>query len=216
MISKWFVLIVFILISFLHLTFEIKNYKQGRQITKPLLMPLLLLYYLFSVSNPNYYIIIALVCGFLGDVFLLWASKQSFLLIGLLAFLTGHIFYILVFLNSTQYLNTVPYHFYIFLIPYLLLGIYILKQLFPVIKLMKIPTTIYMSIIIIMSFTSLTRMFSVPFLSFLLTFIGSLCFLLSDTILAFDLFKQHKKYNDVYVMSTYILAQFLIILGLII
>lgn len=216
MLSRPIILAVFIIISLLNLTFEVIKYKQGRHLTKPMLMPLLLLFYLLNVSDPNNYIIVALVCGFLGDVFLMCTSKQTYVLAGLTAFLIGHIFYIIIFLNSTEFLNAIPSYFFIFLFPYLILGPYLLKQLYPSLKSMKVPTTIYMSIIILMSFTSLTRIFTVPFLSFILTFIGSLCFLLSDTILAFDLFKQTKKYNTIYIMSTYILAQFLIVLGLMI
>lgn len=216
MIIKSYILIIFVVISLLNLTFEGIKFKLGRHLTKPLLMPLLILFYLFNVSSPNNYIIIALVCGFLGDVFLMWPSKQTFVLAGLLSFLMGHIFYIIIFLNSTQFLNTMPFYFLIFLLPYLLLGLYVIKKLLPFMKSMKIPASIYMSILIIMSFTSFTRIFSVPFLSFLLTSIGSLYFLLSDTILAFDLFKSPQKCNNFYIMSTYILAQFLIILGLMI
>ncbi len=209
-------LILFIVISILNFIFEIKGNKKGRYFTKPFLVPLLILFYLFSVSTPNYYILLALMGGFIGDVFLMWPEKQTFVLSGISAFLLGHVFYIILFLTSTQFLKEVHIWFYFLLIPYIVLGIYLARKLYPSMKTMKFPATIYISVLYIMSFTSLTRIFEISYLLFILPFIGSLFFIISDTILAFDMFKIHKKYNDVYVMSTYVIAQLLIVLGFVI
>jgi uncharacterized membrane protein YhhN len=43
--------------------------------------------------------------------------------------------------------------------------------------------------------------------------LGALFFVMSDSMLAIDKFKQHVAYAPVLVMSTYILAQFLIVRG---
>lgn len=205
-------IIPYVLVSILNVIFLVKGNTKGKFFTKPLLIPLLLLFYLLNVTSPNNYIIIALICCMLGDIFLLWPEKQACVLAGITSFLTGHIFYIITFINGTNF----PTWFFVFLLPYIILELIIARKLFPSMKELKIPSTIYMSILLIMSFTSLTRVWVVSLDSFLLTFIGSLFFIISDIILAFDIFVKHKQSYEVYIMSTYILAQLLIILGFIV
>ena len=48
----------------------------------------------------------------------------------------------------------------------------------------------------------------------ILTYIGSLIFAISDIILAKQLFMENKKYYQIVIMSTYILGQSLISLGM--
>ncbi len=208
-------LFLFIIISLLNLSFEFKNNKKGRYYTKPLLMPLLILFYITIADKINYLIILALLCGFSGDVFLMRDDKEKNILLGITSFLIGHLLYITVFLSNTSWLSLVPSYFYMFIIPYITLELYLLKKLLPTMGSLKIPGFIYTTIILFMSFTSLSRIFNVSFMSFLLPFIGSISFILSDTVLAFSLFKKQGKYDNIIVMITYITSQFLITLGFI-
>ncbi|MDF2700730.1 MAG: putative rane protein [Haloplasmataceae bacterium] len=208
-------LIPFLLISFLNIYFEFTRNIKGRIITKPLLMPLLILFYIGNVSVINYLVILALICGLLGDISLLWSERKSFVTAGISAFLNGHIFYIIIFLQSSAYLKELPLWLLTLFIPYIVLGVIAGSILFPVMKTMKMEATIYMGVIFIMSYMSLTQVFSIPFDSFLFTFIGSVFFVTSDLILAFDMFKKHNQKNNLYVMITYICAQLFIITGLI-
>jgi len=204
------------MISSLHIYYEAIKNKKGSHLTKPLLMPLLILFYLTSTNEINYLLVISLIFAFFGDVFLMWSKKEFNVLMGITSFLLGHLLYIFLFINSTSMLKDIPYMFYLLLIPYVLFDLYLIKKLFPSMKTMKFPSFIYMSIILIMSFTSLSRIWSVSFLPFLLPFIGSIFFIISDTLLAFDMFKYKHKDNNVVVMITYIVAQLLIVLGFII
>ena len=79
---------------------------------------------------------------------------------------------------------------------------------------MKIPTYIYMVVILVMSFASLIRIWIVGIsLSFLLPFIGSLFFLCSDYMLGLHTFKGKFKNGNIYIMATYVLAEVLIVGG---
>jgi uncharacterized membrane protein YhhN len=203
-------------VSILNLYFVKRESIKGKIFTKPLLMPLLIFFYMFNASKTNYLLVVALTFGFLGDVFLLREANKTFLLGGIKAFLMGHLFYIIAFIVKSNFLKGVPLWFSILLLPYAGVGVIIAKRLFSSMKSMKLQAGIYMVVILAMSFTSLLTVFTASTVSFLLSFAGSLFFIVSDTMLAFDIFKVHEQKNHVYIMVTYILAQLLITLSFLI
>ncbi|MDO0821935.1 lysoplasmalogenase [Desulfosporosinus nitroreducens] len=188
------------------------NLKLLKGLTKSLLVPLIILFYLISAEHINYFIVTALFLGFLGDVSLL-CTKKLFFAIGLLAFLVGHLFYTLAFLQSTQYFEIVPIWFFAILIPYILYGLAILRILRPNLKEMLVPVVVYMCVILIMSFTSSSRIWNGFTPQFLLPFIGSLFFIASDSVLAYNNFNAPSANYEQFIMFTYILAQVLIVAG---
>ena len=171
------------------------------------------LFYIISVTNLNRLILSALICCFLGDFFLLWSQKKTFFIAGLLSFLMGHIFYTIAFLQTTSFLSGIPEWFYFSLLPYIWYGIFILKKINPYLYFMKVPVIVYLNVILMMSFTSFTRIWALEGLSFWLPFVGSIFFIASDSLLAFRNFKVKLSRGWVSIMITYILAQLLIILG---
>lgn len=179
--------------------------------TKPLLMPLLLLFYVLNGKQLDLLIVWALAAAFFGDLFLMWSEKKLLLLAGIVAFLLGHIFYIAAFMDSSR-----PGEFWLFSLLYLGAGTVIGSNLFKSVKDMRIPIGIYMIVILLMSFIMLARFNTVPFLAFLLPFLESLLFLISDSLLAFDMFTDKKQTNHAGIMYTYILAQALIVFGVVI
>lgn len=214
MAFQYAVLILFILCSFINIIAIWKTGKTAQRISKPLLMPLLLLFYLLSVKTPNLFILFALVGGFLGDTFLL--GSGIFFTLGLVSFLLGHVFYITAFLSPLDF-AAIPPSFYLLAIPYILYSIMICKKLFPYIDKKEKPEVIlYMVLLLSMSFSSLLRCWSVSGPQFMLPFIGSLLFIASDSMLAFQVFqKTSNKRAGVAIMVTYLLAQSLIVAGLI-
>jgi uncharacterized membrane protein YhhN len=198
----------------MHMIFTRNEYIKGRIYTKPLLMPLLAIYYISSVSEVNNPIVMSLVFGFVGDVFLLWPNRKSNFLLGLGAFFIGHICYVLLFLQGNSFAKDVPVWFYLIIIIYAIGARSVMKKLTQYLGDMVIPTYIYMLVILLMSFTSLARIFVMGIsISFLLPFIGSLLFLCSDSILAFYTFKGKFKNGDIFIMLTYVLAEVLIVSG---
>lgn len=92
MTSNAVFLIPFLLFSILNIIYVRKNNRLGIFVTKALLMPLLILFYLLNASVINYFLLATLAFGFLGDVFLLKHEKQSRVLAGIVSFIIGHIF----------------------------------------------------------------------------------------------------------------------------
>ncbi|EGW41911.1 lysoplasmalogenase [Desulfosporosinus sp. OT] len=213
MFPQILIVIVFIIDFIINLYADRKRKETLKVLTKPLLVPLIILFYLTSAEDINWFIVTALFFGFLGDVSLLWGSKRIFFAIGLFSFLVGHLLYILAFLQSIPHFEVIPIWFLIFLIPYILYGCALLRILRPNLNKMIVPVSIYMSIILMMSFTSLCCIWNGFTLQFILPFIGSLLFIVSDTVLAYNNFNAPLKNYETLIMGTYIFAQVLIVAG---
>ena len=213
MVLRVLIMIFFIIVA-VGDVFAVKHDKvKLRYFTKTLLVPLLTLFYIISVVNLNGVILVALICCFLGDFFLLWSQKKTFFIAGLISFLIGLIFYTIAFLQTTYFLSGIPKWFYFSLLPYIWYGIFILKKLNPYLYSMKVPVIVYLNVILIMSFASFTRIWALKGLSFWLPFVGSIFFITSDSLLAFRNFKVKLSRGWVSIVITYILAQSLIIFG---
>jgi uncharacterized membrane protein YhhN len=205
---------LFCIAFIMHMIFTKKEYNRGRCYTKPFLMPLLAIYYISSVAEVNKFIMMALVFGLMGDVFLMWPERKNNFMLGLGAFLIGHLCYVLLFLQGISFAKNVPIWFYLIIIIYVIGACAVMKKLIKYLGDMKIPTYLYMAVILLMSFASLARIWIMGMtLSFVLPFIGSLLFLCSDSMLGFYTFKSKFKNGNVYIMLTYVLAQALIVGG---
>ncbi|MFX0102433.1 MAG: lysoplasmalogenase [Candidatus Hodarchaeota archaeon] len=186
-----------------------KKDKKLIYISKPFLMPLVVLIYTIGNPSINWLVVIGLFCGLAGDILLLDKNNEKAFMLGLVAFLVGHILYVITFWS----LNAAPW-IYILLFPYAVIGIFIFKFLKPDLGYKKIPVIVYTAVILLMSFATITRFYSSSPTSASLVFIGGVSFIISDVILAINKFKGEIKYGTVYNMLTYILGQFLIGFGL--
>ena len=194
---------------------ESKNHLLIRYISKPLLMPLLACFYMFDNTNLNLWVILGIAGGFLGDVFLMIPDPNKtkrFFKFGLISFLLGHVFYIVALLLMTDFSN---YQWWSILlsIPYIVIGVIVYPRLIKHTGKMKIPVTIYLIVIILMGlFTSFLWGGREPS-GVILLMMGALVFIISDTINAFNKFAKEILYERLYTMSTYLLGQFLLVLG---
>jgi uncharacterized membrane protein YhhN len=187
-------------------------FKRGlfQMILKGCLLPLILAVYLCGAQIILVPIVLALVLGWIGDIFLLKINNLLFFRIGLASFLIGHICYIIAMFGYAQ-----PFH-----IPTLacsiavaaVLGFFVFKIVRPTPE-MKIPIIVYETVIYVMAIFALQLFLSQGgyFGGFVLA--GSLCFVASDGTLAYDTFRRKTKYGYFFVMVTYILAQLFITLG---
>lgn len=211
-IMAWFILLL-LLGDFIFDLFNVwKEDKKKRYITKSLLMPLLLLFYITYGKSLNCFVVVALIFGFLGDVFLLPENKNWCFLAGILSFMLGHIFYITSFIRILGTMSTIPLWYYALVLPYLLYGIYAYKIVGNKMGNLKAAAGVYISIILFSSITCLLVILSGK-TSMLLAYIGTLLFVASDSILGYSMFISKNKYSDILVMVTYVMAQMLIVFG---
>lgn len=189
-----------------------KDNKKRRYITKSLLMPLLLIFYLTADKNPNVLVAIALIFGFLGDVFLLPEDKNWCFIAGILSFMLGHIFYIASYIKILSATNHISPWYYALILPYVIYGILVFKFVGNKMGELKVAAGVYISVILFSSLTCLLVILSCKS-SMLLTYIGTLLFVASDSILGYCMFISKKKLLDILVMVTYVMAQAFIVLG---
>jgi len=206
-------LAVYILLAAGDIAAVCRKKKKGERFCKPLLMPVLLFFYLFTAQNPSVYVILALTGGFFGDTFLM--GSGVFFACGLLSFLAGHIFYILSYLSAAPGLKAGPVYLAA-LVLYAVYAVLACKFVMPSIdKKLRAGAAVYMAVLLLMSFCALLRFQFVPAPRAAMTYAGSLLFVVSDSLLAYRVFvKQESENTGTLVMITYTAAQFLIVAGL--
>ena len=181
-------------------------------IFKPLTLLLIIsIVLLFPAIEQKYkiFILLGLLFSLLGDVFLIY-PKQHFTK-GLIAFLIGHIFYIVAFIVSTGF----HYTEWIY-IPIVVVGIIYLKNILPYSGKKTIPIIIYIFIIAIMGWLALERLNSLQTIGALLSAMGAVLFMISDSILALNKFRKQFQSAELIILSTYYTAQWLLALSAII
>jgi alkenylglycerophosphocholine hydrolase len=154
-----------------------------------------------------------LICGLVGDVAL--QLPKRFFLVGLGAFLLGHLFFVGGFLSSGTYLRPEGALLVIALISICAL---IFARLFkgmarrPENRGMRPAVMAYASVITLMVISAGVTLANPawPVTAALCALAGACLFLVSDSLLAFDQFVQKVCQADLMVMITYHLAQFLI------
>ena len=187
-------------------------------ITKPLLIPALILLLVFSqtVAPARNLLVTGLVFSWLGDIFLLFEEKNPlFFIFGLVCFLTTHIFYIIYFLKiQSPHISLVKKQ------PLLLLlvlgyGVTLVWFLYPHLKELKIPVMVYAAVICSMLLCSLHIFLKVNKPANILYVTGAAFFVLSDSLLAINKFYQPFTFAGVCIILTYCAAQYFIVRGFI-
>ncbi len=185
-------------------------------IFKPLIMPCLALYLYFAVqgrlSKFIKFILAGFVLSWLGDIALMLEHFNSQLfLLGLAFFLVAHILYIIAFNTQIQkpFFQEKPLSF----IPLFLYGIGFFYLLYPNLQDFTIPVCLYSIVIMTMAAFALNRKNNVSPQSFKLIFRGALFFVLSDSLIALNKFILQIPYHGLWIMLTYMIAQYLIAEG---
>jgi uncharacterized membrane protein YhhN len=210
----------FVLNAVLHIVFIIFGKETLRRISKVLIVPLLLAVYFAGAGNKPFLPIVALVLGWIGDVLLIRIDKKIFLNLGLASFLLGHLCYIICFLQilgffspaSTAGKINIP-AIIIFIPPAIVLGVIVFRLIKPL-KELYFPVIIYMAFLEILTLFGFQVSFFNPVFAGVLILSGCLCFMISDTILAYYTFRKLKRSGSVFLMGYYMLAQAEIILGI--
>ena len=217
--SNFFYLIFcfYLVLVFVHLYYCFHHIEDIRKITKVFLMPCLALTYYLGCPKEKFskIILFALVFGCLGDLFLI--IKNLFVL-GVASFLLGHLLYIFIFFDETGFKNYKK-NIFVFLavcLVYFYLENKVLDYFKPALIKAGLwgPLFVYTSILATLNISSAIYAYCYTNLYSILTYLGSLIFAISDIILAQQLFMGNNKYYQIIIMTTYILGQSLISLGM--
>ena len=203
-------LIILAVVSAVHLVSLFFSREKLQAVTKILLIPLILAVYISRSPAVFVPVVLALLFGWAGDIFLLKIDDIRFFRLGLASFLLGHICYIIAIFHFT-----LPFNMPVFAISAVvaaILGFCAYRLVRPT-KEMIIPAAIYEIVLLSASVCALQLFLAKGAPSGAFIFAGSLCFLVSDTLLAYFTFGARPKYGQFLVMLTYISAQLCLALG---
>ncbi len=192
------------------------GYDSLRDFSKPLILLSLLVYFGINgrhLKRSTYMLMLsALFFSWMGDILLKYeAVSSSFFIYGLLAFLTAHVLYSLLFLKKWN--KKASKYFWLVLLLLALYGIVLFMLLKEGLGSLMVPVFVYVLAILFMAVAAFRRKGSVNTDSFKLVFWGALFFIASDSILAVNKFLGSVPYVHILVMGTYATAQFLITKG---
>ncbi|MFN0728978.1 lysoplasmalogenase [Polaribacter gochangensis] len=184
-----------------------------KTIAKPMLLTLLALVYLASVKKPIFWYVLGMFFSFVGDVLLMF-NGANFFMFGLLAFLLAHVVYIKVtvgFLPGDLTVKMISSAF-----PFVVFFGVLMYLIYPNLGEMLIPVVVYGITISTFGSVALLNYRSEKSTENLWLFIGTVIFILSDSLIALNKFYKPNEIYGVAIMITYILAQFLICKALIV
>ncbi|MFI5172531.1 MAG: lysoplasmalogenase [Chitinophagales bacterium] len=209
---------LYLIVAVAHLFSIVTESETIREITKYLLMPLLMLHVYFGFRNAFRMILPLLTTLFfcwMGDIVLLYSNRnENYFLIGLAAFLLGHIFYIISFNKYVIHLRSlIRRKPWIIIFP-LIYSASVVIILYAYLGDMKIPVIAYSAVITLMGISAINRFGRTNLYSFIFVLCGAVFFMISDTLIAIDKFYLPIESGSLLIMFTYIVAQFLIISGL--
>jgi len=182
-------------------------------IAKVLLMPILMVLLFanleISKNRLNFFFLAGLVFSWVGDIVLEFSA--GFFIPGLVSFLLAHVMYLTVFFFTPG--KNIPLRKWYILIPVVILGIILIAYLNPGLGEMRLPVLVYTVVILTMLTGAINRKAKANSISYYLILAGAALFVISDSAIAIDRFRHHYYSAGIIIMSTYILAQYLIVTG---
>ncbi|MEL4454323.1 lysoplasmalogenase [Lutimonas vermicola] len=200
------ILLIFILVSVIDICAILLGDSLWQTLSKPLIIPALIAYYLIGTSSVNKWYVIALIFSFAGDVLLL--DKSNLFLMGIAAFLITQLLYISIFskgLRGSSFINKLKA-----LLPFLVYFIVLITVLKPGLQDFFIPVLVYGLAISLFGFVALLNYLIKKDMVSLRLLTGALLFIVSDSLIALNKFYQERSIYPVIIMITYIAAQYLI------
>jgi uncharacterized membrane protein YhhN len=208
-------IILYIVIGLLNVLGHYLNEPDLVRFTKPMLMPALLFYIYYTASGHVtlrvLLLCIAVVFSFLGDLALM-KDTETFFLLGLTGFLLAQLTYTYLYYKSTF---AKPAFRLMPLLPILTFTVFFLIILYPNVPGdMRIPIFVYALCITAMACMSRLRSGLTSENSYQWVMMGSLLFVVSDALIAYDKYYRSLSYDQELITATYIGAQRFIAMGI--
>lgn len=209
---------IYIFFSILYLIILFLRHDNLDLFLKPALIPLLGFGVYFYRKFPSKNILLtALFFSWIGDVILLFADiSEIYFILGLLFFLTAHITYCVLF--NKQIIGGIKINKVFFFIGTLIVTCYLIGMvtlLMPNLGELKIPVIVYAAVISTMLLFAFNGylIWNTPAAFYI--FLGATIFVVSDSILAFNKFHATIERSSFFIMLTYLVAQYLIVVGIV-
>ncbi len=207
---------IYVAFSIIYLFILLFGYERFDLFLKPILMPIIGFGVFFYRKFPSKNILLAaLILSWLGDVILLFTDLgEIYFILGLVCFLTAHIVYCILF-NKQRRIRK-KQNKPLFILGSILIAIYLIGMvsvLMPHLGELEIPVSIYASVISIMLLFAFNGFLVWEKPGNQLVFLGALFFVISDSILAVNKFYAPIPKSSFFIMLTYLLAQYLIVVG---
>ena len=196
--------------ALLNIRAEYKGPRRQVYVFKPLAVALVILIALqtkhTTATHYRQLIVAGLICSLAGDVFLMLPRERF--VAGLVCFLFAHLFYIAAF--TTDGARTLSVWGAVILVLY---GTLMLRLLWPHLRKLKAPVSVYVAAILLMAWQALNRWTATGDAGGALALAGALLFVASDSMLAWNRFRDEFRSAQVVVLGTYFAAQWLIALS---
>lgn len=207
----------FVIISTIYLVLAFLGKDNVTWFLKPFLLPFLIIATQRAAGfETKKWLLSALIFSWIGDVILMFADKgELYFIFGLVSFLIAHILFIILFVKQKSEGKT-PNKI-IFGFGLLLVSIYLssmLWLLFPSLGDLKIPVSVYALTISFMLVMAIRGGLTWKNPMNLLILNGAIAFVTSDSILAINKFYSPLPNANFLIMSTYLIAQYLITFGI--
>lgn len=186
---------------------EHRGRRRAFYVLKPLTTVLILLLAAMALdpvsSSYRRLVCAGLLFSLAGDVFLMLPRDRF--VAGLASFLVAHLFYIAAFAAQPARLGA-P----LVLLALVAYGGWLLRALWPRLGALRAPVAVYAAVLLVMAWTASARGTRVGSLPALMAALGAGLFVASDSVLAWERFRERHAYGQAVVLGTYYAAQWLI------
>ena len=176
-------------------------------VSKAMIMAGLIGFYILVEKRQNNAFLAGLIFALLGDCFLLYETVELFI-IGLICFLIMQLSYAVAFNNKRRIPKNRDY---LICLGILIIGVAALSVIWPDLGSMQTSVGLYATSIVLMAIYAYLRH---PRLrGYKIVLAGVILFIISDMLLGLNKFSDPLPYGQIFVMVTYMLAQYLIVTG---
>jgi uncharacterized membrane protein YhhN len=188
-----------------------------RLVTKAFIIPVLMILFIVnlrpSINRLHSFMFAGLFFSWSGDVILEFSQNNgNMFILGLGCFLLAHVMYFTVFL-ITPGKNSILSNRKYLIIPVIVYGAGLVFYLYDDLAAMRLPVILYAIVILTMLTGAINRIDKVKRTSYYLVLAGAILFVISDSLIAINKFSCHFESSGILIMSTYIIAQYLIVVG---
>jgi uncharacterized membrane protein YhhN len=209
--------IIYFLIGLIFIIFQDHTSFLAGLVIKAFIIPTLIVLFMVNIrlkmDRLHKVVFAGLFFSWSGDLILEFSERYGDLfLAGLICFLLAHVMYLIVFFITPGKNIILRKHIYL-LIPVIVYGIGLVYYLYNDLADMRVPVILYSIVIPTMLTGAISRLEKVNSSSYYLFLTGAIFFVISDSAIAINKFSHQFESSGTVIMSTYIIAQFLIIMG---